>query len=43
MRALYLIGALLALAACGIDGPPSKPPGGYPDDGVAGVGVVGPA
>ncbi len=43
MRVLALIGALLVLAACGIDGPPSKPAGGIPDDGVAGVGVVGAA
>ncbi len=41
MRIAFLIGALLALGACGIDGPPSKPEGGIPDDGVAGVGVVG--
>lgn len=27
MRYVYLIGALLALTACGIDGPPSKPGG----------------
>lgn len=41
MTRALLIGALLALAACGVDGPPSKPPGGIPDDGIAGVGVVG--
>ena len=42
MKFVFLIGAFLALAACGIDGPPSKPEGGIPDDGIAGVGVVGP-
>jgi len=40
MRAVLLMGAL-ALAACGIDGPPSVPENAIPDDGIAGVGVVG--
>ncbi len=43
MTRAILIAALLALAGCGIDGPPSKPAGGIPDDGVAGIGVVGAA
>ena len=41
MKRLVLIGALLAVAACGIDGPPS-PPGGVVDTGgEARIGVVG--
>ncbi|MEL7149206.1 MAG: hypothetical protein AAGK71_00660 [Pseudomonadota bacterium] len=40
MRVWALIGALLALSACGIDGPPS-PPGGPSVSGDARIGVVG--
>ncbi len=36
-----LIGALLVLGGCGIDGPPTKPEGGIPESGAASVGVVG--
>jgi len=41
MRAIVLIGAVLALAACGIDGPPSQPSGGIDRTNEGGVGVAG--
>ncbi|MEM7719985.1 MAG: hypothetical protein AAF222_12350 [Pseudomonadota bacterium] len=41
MRPLFLILGLLALGACGIDGPPSQPEGGISMGGEARIGVVG--
>jgi hypothetical protein len=41
MRRLALIGVLLALAACGIDGAPTPPGGGLDTGGEARIGVVG--
>jgi len=40
MRVAALL-ALLALTACGIDGPPSPPPGSIDVSGDARIGVVG--
>ncbi|MEM7753969.1 MAG: hypothetical protein AAF230_11170 [Pseudomonadota bacterium] len=41
MRGFLVICALLALAGCGIDGPPSPPEGSAQATGEARIGVVG--
>jgi len=41
MKQFFALLSLLALSACGIDGPPSQPEGGIEPNGEAQVGVVG--